>query len=183
MNRVPVIVWNPAYIEELEPRDPLDFISGESQIITAPASDDGATAEGVVDEPGDGGSAEEAEVDVKQVLQEAVQSMSSLNEELRSVLSLSKDRIAAVPDIDTYDTGKATEEEYRLFPNPTRKDLRDRLNNQIWNLLHIMQERVTQGSCNETDIKLIEGLQVISVLHARLSVYTELAIRHGVEIP
>ena len=94
MNRVPVIVWNPAYIEELEPRDSLDLISGESQIITAPASDDGATAEGVVDEPDDGGSAEEAEVDVKQVLQEAVQSMSSLNEELRSMLSLNRDQTA-----------------------------------------------------------------------------------------
>ena len=45
MNRVPVIVWNPAYIEELEPMDSLDLISGESQIITAPASDDGATVE------------------------------------------------------------------------------------------------------------------------------------------
>ena len=53
-------MWNPAYIEELEPRDSLDFISGESQIITAPASDDGDTVEGVVDEPGDGGSTEEA---------------------------------------------------------------------------------------------------------------------------
>ena len=45
MNRVPVIVWNPAHIEELEPRDSLDLISGESQRITAPASDDGATVE------------------------------------------------------------------------------------------------------------------------------------------
>ena len=56
MNRVPVIVWNPAYIEELEPRDSLDLVSGESQITTAPASDDGATGdvvEEVVEEPGD----------------------------------------------------------------------------------------------------------------------------------
>ena len=179
MNRVPVIVWNPAYIEELEPRDPLDFISGESQIITAPASDDGATAEGVVDEPDDGGSAEEAEVDVKQVLQEAVQSLSSLNDGLRNVLSLSRDRSAVVPDIDSYDTGKAIEEEYRLFPNPTRKDLKDRLNNQVWNLLHLLQERVAQGTCDETDIKLIEGLQVIWVLQARLTIYAEIAIRHA----
>ena len=179
MNRVPVIVWNPAYIEELEPRDPLDFISGESQIITAPASDDGATAEGVVDEPGDGGSAEEAEVDVKQVLQEAVRRMSTLNDELRSMLSLNRDQTAAVPDIDVYDTGKATEEEYRLFPNPTRKDLRDRLNNQVWNMLHLLQERVAQGTCDETDVKLIKGLQVILVLHARLSVCAETAIEHA----
>ena len=179
MNRVPVIVWNPAYIEELEPRDSMDLTSGESQIITAPASDDGATVEGVVDEPDVGGSAEEAEVDVKQVLQEAVQSLSSLNDELRSMLSLSRDRSAVVPDIDTYDTGKATEEEFRLFPNPTRKDLRDRLNNQVWNLLHLLQERVTQGTYDETDVKLIEGLQVIWVLQARLSVYAEIAIKHA----
>ena len=46
MNRVPVITWNPAYIEELEPdgevvpADPTPFISGNTQIITAPASED-----------------------------------------------------------------------------------------------------------------------------------------------
>ena len=174
-----MIVWNPAYIEELEPRDSLDSISGESPIVTAPAPDDGATEEGVVEEPGDEGSAEEDEVDVKQVLQEAVQSMSSLNEELRSMLSLNRDQAAAVPDVDIYDTGKATEEEYRLFPNPTRKDLRDRLNNQVWNMLHLLQERVDQGTCHETDIKLIEGLQVILVLQTRLSVYAEIAIKHA----
>ena len=174
-----MIVWNPAYIEELEPRDPMNLLSGDSQIITAPASDDGATVEEVVDEPDVGVSAEEAEVDVKQVLQEAVQSMSTLNDELRSVLSLSGDRRAAVPDMDVYDTGKATEEEYRLLPNPTRKGLRDRLNNQVWNLLHLLQERVTQGTYDETDVKLIEGLQVICVLQARLNVYAEIAIKHA----
>ena len=176
-----MIVWNPAYIEELEPRDSLDSVSGESPIVTAPASDDGATEEGVVEEPGDEGSAEEDEVDVKQVLQEAVQSMSSLNEELRNILSLNRDQVVAVPDVDIYDTGKATEEEYRLFPNPTRKDMRDRLNNQVWNMLHLLQERVVQGTCHETDIKLIEGLQVILVLQARLNAYSELAIKTGQE--
>ena len=179
MNRIPVIVWNPAYMEELEPRDSLDSVSGESPIVTAPASDDGATEGGVVEEPGDEGSAGEDEVDVKQVLQEAVQSRSSLNEDLRSILSLNRDQAAAVPDIDIYDTGKATEEEYRLFPNPTRRDLRDRLNIQVWNMLHLLQERVDQGTCHETDIKLIEGLQVILVLQVRLSVYAEIAIKHA----
>ena len=172
-------MWNPASIEELEPRDSLDLISGESQIITAPASDDGDAVEEVVDEPEIGGSAEEADVDVKQVLQEAVQNLSSLNDDLRSILSFGRDQSTAVPDIDTYDTGMATEEEFRLFPNPTRKDLRDRLNNQIWNLLHLLQERVAQGTCDETDVKLINGLQVILVLHARLSVCAETAIEHA----
>ena len=134
---------------------------------------------GVVEAPGDEGSAEEDEVGVKQVLQEAVQSMSSLNEELRNILSLNRDQVVAVPDVDIYDTGKAAEEEYRLFPNPTRKDMRDRLNNQVWNMLHLLQERVNQGTYHETDIKLIEGLQVILVLQTRLSVHAEIAIKHA----
>ena len=233
MNRVPVIVWNPAYIEELEPRDPVTFISGDSQIVTAPASDDGAVVEEIVDEPeveemnpvvkdmddflgrlaeriqsfkeklanpdqpsvvldeapaavdGDivGDRVEEAEEDPKQVLQEAVQSLSKLNDGLRSVLSLSRDQRAEVPDVDVWDTGKAIEQEFRLFPNPTRKGLKDRLDNQVWDLLRLLQERVTQGSYDETDVKLIEGLQVIYVLQARLSVYTEIAIKHGAKGP
>ena len=48
MNRVPVIIRNPAYIEELEPDgdeevDPADLapcISGNTPIITSPASED-----------------------------------------------------------------------------------------------------------------------------------------------
>ena len=183
MNRVPVIVWNPAYIEEMEPRDPINLISGDSQIVTAPASDDGATMEEVVDDPDVGDSAEEAEVDPKQVLQQAVQSLSKLNDGLRSVLSLSRDQRAEVPDIDVYDTGKATEEEFRLFPNPTRKGMKDRLANQVWDLLRLLQDRVTQRTYDETDIKLVEGLQVITVLHARLSVYSEIAIKHGAKGP
>ena len=164
-------------MEELESRDSLDSVSGESPIVTAPASDDGATVGGVVEDPDDGSSAREDEVDVKQVLQEAVQSMSSLNDDLRNILSLCRDQVVAVPDIDVYDTGKATEEEYRLFPNPTRKEMMDRLNNQVWNMLHLLQERVNQGTYHETDLRIIEGLQVVLVLQARLNVYTEIAIK------
>ena len=168
-------------MEELEPRDSLDSVSGESPIVTAPASDDGAAEGGVVEEPGDESSAGEDEAGVKQVLQEAVQCMSSLNEDLRSILSLCRDQATVVPDIDVYDTGKATEEEYRLFPNPTRQELRDRSNNQVWNMLHLLQERVNQGTYQETDVKLIEGLQAILVLQARLNVHAEIAIKHAKE--
>ena len=170
MNQVPVIVQNPAYVEELEserdgvdPVDPAPSISGDDPMVTAPATDD--------------------EEDPKQVLQEAVQSLSRLNDGLRSVLALGRDQRAKVPDVDVYDTGRAIEEEFRLFPNPTRKGLKDRLDNQVLDLLRLLHERVTQGSYNETDIKLIEGLQVISVLHARLGVYTEIAIKHRAKRP
>ena len=170
MNQVPVIARNPAYIQNLEPErdgvDPVDLApstSGDDPVVTAPGTDD--------------------EEDPQQVLQEAVQSLSRLNDGLRSVLALSRELRDEVPDIDIYDTRGIVEEECRLFPDPTRRELKDRMDNQLLDLFRIMHERVTQGSCNETDIKLIEGLQMISVIHLRLSVYTELAIRHGVEIP
>ena len=170
MNQVPVIARNPAYAQELELEgdgvDPVDIApstSGDDPVVTAPGTDD--------------------EEDPRQALREAVWSLSRLNDGLRSVLALSRELRDEVPDINVYDTRGIVEEECRLFPDPTRKELKERMDNQILALFRIMHERVTQGSCNETDIKLIEGLQVISVLHVRLSVYTELAIRHGVEIP
>ena len=110
-----------------------------------------------------------------------------MNDGLRSVLSLSGDTSSSqhtdVPNVDVWDTGKAIEQEFKLFPNPTRKGLKDRLDNQVWDLLQLMQERVVQGIYNDTDIKLIEGLQVISVLHARLGVLTEIALKHRAKRP
>ena len=164
MNRVPVIVWNPAY---LEPVDPDTFMSGNSQIITAPASEDKDVVEEVVEDNGEehddkdlppamkdmydflgelsekiqtfrnkstnpgqppavpddvpasddedmiGDVPEDAEEDTKQVLQDAVQSLSRLNDGLRSVLSLSRDTSSpqhtVVPRVDIWDTGKAIE--------------------------------------------------------------------------
>ena len=54
MNRVPVIVRNPAYIEEVEldeeevdPADITPLISGDTPIITVPASEDENVAEDV----------------------------------------------------------------------------------------------------------------------------------------
>ena len=46
-----------------------------------------------------------------------------------------------------------------------------------------MQERVDQGTYNDTDIRLVEGLHVISVLHARLGVLTEIALKHRAKRP
>ena len=170
MNQVPVIVRNPVYVEDLEPErdgvypaDPAPYTSRDDPMVTAPDTDD--------------------EEDPKRVLQEAVQSLSRLNDGLRSVLALGRDQRAEVSDVDVYDTRRVIEEECRLFPDPTRKELKDRMDNQVLVLLRLLHERVVQGSYNETDIKLIEGIQLVSLLHARLSVYTELAIRHGAEIP
>ena len=81
------------------------------------------------------------------------------------------------------DTGKVIEQEFKLSPNPTRKELRDRLDNQVWDLLRLMQERVDQRTYHDTDISLIKGLQTISVLHARLGILTEIALKHRAKRP
>ena len=232
MNRVPVIVRNPAYIEELEPdgevdpADPAPFISENTLIITTPASEDEEAAgeivadgaEGVLqgleeltqeirnwasspckdtdppintvpaseDQNVTGDAPEDDEEDVQQVLREAVQSLVRLNQGLRNVLSLrdtSSQKHTVIPNVDIWDTGKAVEQEYRLYPNPTRKGLKDRLDNQVWDLLRIIQERVDQGTYNNTDMRLVDGLNAISVMHSRLGVLTEIALKHRAKRP
>ena len=56
--------------------------------------------------------------------------------------------------------------EYRLHPDPSIDEISSRL-------LQILQERVDQRTCNNKDIKLIEGLKAISVMHARLGKLNE----------
>ena len=67
-----------------------------------------------------------------------------------------------------------------MYPASTRKEVSDRLFNQGWDLLRILQERVDQQTCNYKDIKLIDGLKAISVMHARLGRLTEKVIKRRV---
>ena len=88
-----------------------------------------------------------------------------------------------VPNVDVWDTGKAIEQEYRLYPDPTLKEVRDRLSNQVWDLLQILQERVNQHTYNDRDIELISGLKTISVLNSRLSVIMETVLKRKTDKP
>ena len=165
MNQVPVIVRNPAYVEELEPDgdeevDPADLtpcISGNTPIITSPASEDEEVAgevtadgveevtqglEGLIQEIKDDDEDENAD----EVLV-GIRKSRELLREIRSVISsisedMSSRQHSVVPNVDVWDTGKAIEQEYRLHPDPTLKEVRDRLSNQVWDLLQILQERV-----------------------------------------
>ena len=136
MNRVPVIVWNPAYIEELEPRDSMDLISGDSQIITAPASDDGATGEEVADEPDVGDVVEkvveEHDVeDLSHAMKDMYDFLGELSEKIQSFnsameRSASPGQPPAVPDdvpkVDVWDTGKAIEQAIvQAIPQPNQE--------------------------------------------------------------
>ena len=81
------------------------------------------------------------------------------------------------PNVNAQDTRKVWELEYRLRPDQSIDEISSRLSNQVWDLLRILQERVDQRTCNNKDIKLIDGLKAISVMHARLGKLTEKAIK------
>ena len=190
MNRVPVIVRNPAFVEELEPDgdevDPVDispFMEGDTPIITSPTSEDEGV-NGVEDTIREleilvQDSDDDQEENVLQILREAVQNQRGLNQELKNILSI-RDTSSAertdVPEVDVWDTGKATEQEYRLHPDPTMEEIRDRLANQVWDLLQVFQERVDQQTYDSKDIEFISGLHNILVLNNRLRIMTDLEL-------
>ena len=201
MNRVPVIVWNPAYVEELEPDegedvDPADLaplISGNTPIVTVPASEDEDVAEEVVEDGDEDHDEEDLPKTMQDVLEEleeldreVIQGLQGLDQELGSIMSLrdtSSQQPTVVPNVNVWDTGKAIEQEYRLHPDPTMMEIRDRLSNQVWDLLQILQERVDQHTCNNKDMKLIDGLKTISVLHSRLGILTETVLKRQAKRP
>jgi len=57
MNRVPVIICNPVYVDEaaldedgIDPADLAPLVSGNAPIVTAPASENGDVAEDAVED-------------------------------------------------------------------------------------------------------------------------------------
>ena len=152
---------NPAYmneaaldVDEVDPADLAPLVSGNASIVTAPASEDEDVAEDVVQDRND-----DEEMDV-------ISSLEEVNTELRSILSpapedTSSHQSPVVPRIEVWDTGRAWEHEYKLYPDSSRKELSDRLFNQVADLLQIMHERISQQTWNERDRELIDGLNNI----------------------
>ena len=198
MNRVSVIVRNPAYIEELDgeevvPADLAPLISGNTPIVTVPASEDEDVAEEVVEDGDEDPDDEDLPKMMQNVIEEleelsreVIQGLQGLDQELDSIMSLrdtSSQQPTNVPNVDVWDTGKAVEQEYRLHPDPTMMEVRDRLSDQVLDLLQILQERVDQHTCNDKDIRLIEGLKTILVLHSRLGVLTDIELKRQAKKP
>ena len=103
--------------------------------------------------------------------------LSSISEDLSSLQS------ADVPQVEVWETGKNWELEYRLHPDRSIDEISSRLSNQVWDLLRLLQERVDQRTYNNKDIRhkdirLIDGLKAISVMHAQLGNLTEKALKH-----
>ena len=129
MNRVSVIVRNPASIGEVELDEDginltnlVPLVSRTTPITTVPALEDEDVAEEVVEDKDE----DEKMEDIPQILREVVQDIKELNQELRSMMSLpprdtSTQQPTVVPNVDVWDTGKALEQEYRMYPASTRK--------------------------------------------------------------
>ena len=139
MNLVSVIVRNPAYIREVEldedgvnPANLVPLVSGNTPIITFPASED----EGVTEDVSEDSKWDEETEDVPQILRDVIASLAELNKEMRSILSptpgeTSSQQPTVVPKVDVWDTGKALEQEFKMYPASTRKEVSDRLSNQV----------------------------------------------------
>ena len=125
---------------------------------------------------------------VPQMLRDIISSLEELNKELRSILSPApgdtwSHQPPVLPCIDVWDTGRAWEHEYKLYPDPSREEISDRLFNQVVDLRRIMHERISQQTWNKRDRELINGLNNISVMHVRLGRLTEKVLKDQAKKP
>ena len=188
MNRVSVLVPNPAYIEEVEPDGVEGVIQGLEELTQEIRSRMSQSGENVVEDAVEDNDEDKNVDDILEELEKRnVEADELLKKMMDIISSLPEDKSSqkhtVVPNVDVWDTGKAIEQEYRLYPDPTMKEVRDRLSNQVWDLLQILQERVDHHTCNNKDIELISGLKNISVLNARLSVLTETVFKRQARKP
>ena len=128
MNRVPVINRNPAYVVEVIPKedgvDPTDLaplVSGNAPIVTAPASEDGEAVEDIAVNGDDGDVLE----DILEMLQKVLYNLEDLCKEVTDLRrptpgGTSSHQPPDVPRIDVWDTVRAWEREYKLYPDPSR---------------------------------------------------------------
>ena len=125
MNQVPVIVRNPAYVAEVEldedgvdPVDLAPLVSGNTPIVTVPASEDGDVAEDVVEDEEEGDVME----DILEILQNVLNNLEDLHKEVTDLRrptpgGAGSQQPPVEPSIDVRDTGRAWEREYKLHPD------------------------------------------------------------------
>ena len=152
MNRIPFIVRNPAYVEEVEldedevdPADITPLVSGDTPMVTVPTSED----ENVVEDLGQDGDEDDDMQDILEKMEKLDTEVKELRKKIMDLLSSTPEdfsslQSAVVPQVEVWDTGKAWEQEYRLHPDPSIDEISSRLFNQVWDLLQVLQERVEQ---------------------------------------
>ena len=176
---------NPAYIneaaldvDEVDPIDLTPLVSGNAPIVTAPASEVGDVAEDTVE---DEDMDEDTDVLVR-TMQKVMDRLAKLNQELESMASSTLENTSTQeplvdPNANAWDTRKAWEREFSLYPEASREEVCSRIYVQVGKLLHRLQERADQHTWNRDDKYKMDGLANIVVLHFRLDNLTERATK------
>ena len=146
-----VMIPDDGHEEEVDPADLAPFISGNTPIITVPASE--------VEE-----GQEEME-DMYNFLGEISEQIQTFNSTMQESSNSSQPLV--VPDDKLWDTDVAWEREFNLYPDASRSVVISRLYNQVWNLLQKMKEHVIRQTWKIEDQEIVEGLIDIMILSVR----------------
>ena len=163
MNQAHPLIPDDGHEEEIDPADPVPSTSGNTPIITVPAS-----------------RAEEME-DMYNFLGEISEQIQAYNSTMQG--SINSGQPPVVPDDKLWDTELAWEREFDLYPDASRSVIISRLYNQVWNLLQKMKERVTQQTWKIEDQEIVEGLINILILSARNNIISNKIIEDQAEKP
>jgi len=165
MNQAHILIPDDGHEEEVDPADLAPFISGNTPIITVPASE--------VEE-----GQEEME-DMYNFLGEISEQIQEFKSTMQGSISSSQPPV--VPDDKLWDTGLAWEREFNLHPDASRSVIISRLYNQVWDLLQKMKERVTRQTWKVEDLEIVEGLINIMILSVRNNILSNKIIKDQVE--
>ena len=165
MNQAHISIPDDGHEEEVNPADLAPFISGNTPIITVPASE--------VEE-----EREEME-DMYNFLGEISEQIQTFNSTIQGSINSSQQPV--VPDDKLWDTGLAWEREFNLYPDASRDVVISRLYNQVWDLLQKMKERVTQRTWKTEDQEIVEGLINVMILSVRVNISTDQILKDQVE--
>ena len=167
MNRARLLIPDDGHDEEIDPADLVPSTSGNTPIITVPAS-----------------RAEEGREEMENMYNfpgEITEQIQAFNSSMQG--SINSGQPPVVPDDKLWDTELAWNREFNLYPDASRSVVISRLYNQVWHLLQKMKERVTQQTWRREDQDIAEGLINILILSVRNNIISNDIIKERAERP
>ena len=156
MNWAHILIPDDGHDEEIDPADLVPSTSGNTPIITVPASR--------VEE---GHEEMENMYNFQGKISEQIQ---TFNSTMQGTGSINSGQPPVVPDDKLWDTELAWDREFSLYPDASRSVIISRLYNQVWDLLQKMKERVTQQTWKREDQDIVEGLINILILSVHYNI-------------
>ena len=109
-----------------------------------------------------------------EIIEETFKDLRRLGRELKLPLAgdgedRERPQLPVEPNVGVWELGNAWQREFQLYPEElTREELDQRLFDQVYDLLSIMQDPVRDCPWNQEDRKKIEGLNAILTIKYRL---------------